>query len=272
MMALLLSSNMNAAGKYAPVGSNTLMKAVDETLASLIQTIPLLERAGQDPKQTAAQFDQVQEKIKDCVDRTSIDGDMSKGIRKSIDLATRQAQWCKEQDEPRYDELAVEFEKRVKLFEKQHEVIARWHKRANVQGFDTSKPIPLMVNCIIADTDEEAIENAKTFIPPFMQQQVDHYEGDKDHFKNLESYKSWSHVFNSMVGKCKPAAMPRWSQFHFVGSPETVCHQLDRYMAAGFGSFLLHIATTGVPRTKRHDWMRRFAKEVAPRYSSNFKG
>ena len=157
-------------------------------------------------------------------------------------------------------------------FEKQHEVIARWHKRANAHGLDTSKPIPLMISCIIADTDEEAIENAKTFIPPFMQQQVDHYEGDKDHFKNLESYKSWSHVFNSMVDKCKPEAMPRWSQFHFVGSPETVCRQLDRYMAAGFGSFLLHIATTGVPRTKRHDWMRRFAKEVAPRYSSKFKG
>ncbi len=157
-------------------------------------------------------------------------------------------------------------------FEKQHEVIARWHKRANARGLDTSKPIPLMVNCIIADTDEEAIENAKIFIPPFMQQQVDHYEGDKDHFKNLESYKSWSHVFNSMVDKCNPAAMPRWSQFQFVGSPETVCRQLERYMAAGFGSFLLHIATTGVPRAKRHDWMRRFAKEVAPRYSSKFKG
>jgi alkanesulfonate monooxygenase SsuD/methylene tetrahydromethanopterin reductase-like flavin-dependent oxidoreductase (luciferase family) len=157
-------------------------------------------------------------------------------------------------------------------FEKQHEVISRWHACAAEKNIDRSKPIPLMVNCIIGDTDEDAVESAKTFIPPFMQQQVNHYEGDKDHFKNMESYKSWSHVFNSMVDKCNPESMPRWSQFQFVGSPETVCSQLEKYVAAGFGNFVLHIATTGVPRAQRHDWMRRFAKEVAPRYSSKFKG
>ena len=148
----------------------------------------------------------------------------------------------------------------------------RRQARAAAHGVDTTKPIPLLVHCIVGDSDEAAVEDAKTFIPPFMQQQVDHYEGDKDHFKNLESYKSWSHVFNSMLRKCNPEAMPRWSQFQLVGSPETVCRQLERYMAAGFGNFLLHIATTGIPRAKRHDWMRRFAKEVAPRYSSKFKG
>ena len=157
-------------------------------------------------------------------------------------------------------------------FEKQHEVIARWQEKAAVHSLNTANPIPLLIPCIIADSDAQAVEDAKTFIPPFMQAQVDHYEGDQDHFKNLESYKSWSHVFNSMVTKCNPEAMPRWSQFQLVGSPDTVCRQLERYRDCGFGNFILHIATTGVPRAKRHDWMRRFAKEVAPRYSSKFKG
>ncbi|MBT5037782.1 MAG: LLM class flavin-dependent oxidoreductase [Rhodospirillaceae bacterium] len=157
-------------------------------------------------------------------------------------------------------------------FDKQHEVIARWHERAAAHDINTATPIPLMVHCIIGDSDEAALEDAKTYIPPFMQQQVDHYEGDKDHFKNLQSYKAWSHVFNSMVTKCNPEFMPRWSQFQLAGSPETVCRQLERYMAAGFGNFFLHIATTGIPRAKRHDWMRRFAREVAPRYSTKFKG
>ncbi|MBR45604.1 MAG: LLM class flavin-dependent oxidoreductase [Rhodospirillaceae bacterium] len=155
-------------------------------------------------------------------------------------------------------------------FEKQHEVIASWHEKAAARTLEQSNPIPLLIPCIVADTDEQAVEHAKTFIPPFMQAQVDHYEGDQDHFKNLETYKSWSHVFNSMLSKCNPESMPRWSQFQLVGSPETVCRQLDRYIDCGFGNFILHIATTGVPRAKRHDWMRRFAKDVAPRYSSKF--
>ncbi len=157
-------------------------------------------------------------------------------------------------------------------FEKQHEVIARWHEGAAARGIGAAMPIPLLIPCIIADSDEQAVEDAKTYIPPFMQAQVDHYEGDQDHFKNLESYKSWSHVFNSMLRKCNPESMPRWSQFQLVGSPDTVCRQLERYRDCGFGNFILHIATTGVPRAKRHDWMRRFAKEVAPRYSSKFSG
>jgi len=157
-------------------------------------------------------------------------------------------------------------------FEKQHEVIARWREKAAARGINAAKPIPLLIPCIVADSDEAAVEDAKTYIPPFMQAQVDHYEGDRDHFKNMESYKSWSHVFNSMLSKCNPESMPRWSQFQLVGSPETVCRQLKRYLDCGFGNFILHIATTGVPRAKRHDWMRRFAKDVAPRYSSKFKG
>ncbi len=157
-------------------------------------------------------------------------------------------------------------------FEKQHEVITRWQEGAAARTLKRDKPIPLLVHCIIADSDEEAVEDAMTFIPPFMQQQVDHYEGDQDHFKNLESYKSWSHVFNSMLHKCNRETMPRWSQFQLVGSPETICRQLERYQNCGFGNFILHIATTGIPRAKRHAWMRRFAKEVAPRYSSKFKG
>ena len=156
-------------------------------------------------------------------------------------------------------------------FEKQNEIITRWHDRAAVHTLQRDQAIPLLIHCIVADSDEEAVEDAMAFIPPFMQQQVDHYEGDQDHFKNLDTYKSWSHVFNSMLSKCNPESIPRWSQFQLVGSPETVCHQLERYMDCGFGNFILHIATTGVPRAKRHDWMRRFANEIAPRYSSKFR-
>jgi len=155
-------------------------------------------------------------------------------------------------------------------FEKQREIIARWYEGAAIHNIKPDKAIPLLIHCIMADTDEAAVEDAKTFIPPFMRQQVDHYEGDQDHFKNLESYKSWSHVFNSMLNKCNPQNMARWSQFQLVGCPDTVCRQLDRYRDCGFSNFILHIATTGVPRSKRHDWMRRFARDIAPRYSSKF--
>lgn len=157
-------------------------------------------------------------------------------------------------------------------FEKQATTLAAWREKAKANGANIDVQIPLMVNAIIADTDEEAIEQAKTYIPPFMQAQVDHYEADKDHYRYLETYKAWSRIFAGMKNRCNPESMPGWAEYQLVGSVETVRNQVARYVEAGFNSFLLHIATTGVPAEKRHEWMTRFAREVAPAFSSAFAG
>ncbi len=155
-------------------------------------------------------------------------------------------------------------------FEYQATTIRNWRDQARSIGLDTSRfRIPIMVNCIVADTDEEAVEEAKQWIPPFMQAQVDHYEGDKDNWQYLKTYKAWSRIFAGMKDRCNPEAMPAWSQFQFVGSADTVIDRVQAYIDAGFDTFLIHTATPGVPNEPRRRWCKRFAEEVMPAFSGN---
>ena len=153
-------------------------------------------------------------------------------------------------------------------FESQAQTITNWRNQAIKNGLPVERfRIPIMVNAIVADTDEEAIEETKQWLPPFMQAQVDHYEGDKDNWQYLETYKAWSKIFAGMKDRCKPEAMPKWSEQQFVGSAETVIGRVQAYIDAGFDTFLVHTATPGVPNEPRRRWCRRFAEEVMPAFS-----
>jgi alkanesulfonate monooxygenase SsuD/methylene tetrahydromethanopterin reductase-like flavin-dependent oxidoreductase (luciferase family) len=155
--------------------------------------------------------------------------------------------------------------------EKQKETIAAWKERAEASGLDTRGfRYPIMINCIVADTDDDAVRQAQAFIPRFQQAQVDHYEGDKDHFTYLKTYKAWQNVFRSMKERADPANIPPWCEWQLVGSPSSVIRKTRAYVEAGFDTFLLHVATPGVPRERRHTWLSRFAREVAPEFSSSF--
>ena len=123
---------------------------------------------------------------------------------------------------------------------------------------------PMMVNCIIADEDEEAYALAKRYIPRFQQAQIDHYEADDGHFETLSTYTAWARIFAKMKERTDPANIPPWADGQFVGSPETVRRRVADYVDAGFNSFLIHTATPGVPRRHRQAWLGRFADEVAP--------
>ena len=54
-------------------------------------------------------------------------------------------------------------------------IIRTWDETARAHGFATEVMKPIMINCIVADTDEEAIRLAQLYIPRFMQAQIDHY-------------------------------------------------------------------------------------------------
>ncbi|MGD9536813.1 MAG: LLM class flavin-dependent oxidoreductase [Alphaproteobacteria bacterium] len=155
--------------------------------------------------------------------------------------------------------------------ERQRETITAWKERARANGLDSSGfRYPIMINCIVADSDDEAVRQAQMFIPRFQQAQVDHYEGDKDHFTYLKTYKAWQNVFRSMKERADPANIPPWCEWQLVGSPATVIRKTRAFVEAGFDTFLLHVATPGVPRERRHAWLSRFAREVAPEFSSAF--
>jgi alkanesulfonate monooxygenase SsuD/methylene tetrahydromethanopterin reductase-like flavin-dependent oxidoreductase (luciferase family) len=89
-------------------------------------------------------------------------------------------------------------------YDAQARTLRSWRDRARQSGVDSDFRFPIMVNAIIADSDEEAVEEAKIHMPPFMQAQVDHYESDKDNWRYLETYKAWSKIFEGLQDRCNP--------------------------------------------------------------------
>lgn len=155
----------------------------------------------------------------------------------------------------------------------QREVLATYMQEAKKNGMETNgMRVPMMVNCIVADTDEEAYDLAKVYIPRFQQAQIDHYEADDGHFEDLKTYKAWAAIFARMKERTNPDNIPPWADGQFVGTAETVKARVQQYVDAGFNSFLIQTSTPGVPRHHRQNWMERFAREVAPAFSSAFPG
>ena len=146
----------------------------------------------------------------------------------------------------------------------QVDILRRWNEATRAVGFPTDVMKPIMVNCVIADTDAEAVALAQEYIPRFMQAQVDHYTPDETDWERLESYRGWKGQFEGMKRYTDPRNIPTWTEYQFVGSPETVQHRVQMYVDAGFNHLFLHTATPGVPTEIRREWTRRFALEVAP--------
>ncbi len=152
-------------------------------------------------------------------------------------------------------------------YDAQARTLRSWRERARRNGFDSDFRFPIMVNAIVADSDEEAVEEAKIHMPPFMRAQVEHYESDKDNWKYLETYKAWSKIFEGLKDRCNPESIPAWSEWQFVGAADTVIRKVQGYIDAGFDTFLIHTATPGVPNEARRRWLTRFSEEVMPAFA-----
>jgi alkanesulfonate monooxygenase SsuD/methylene tetrahydromethanopterin reductase-like flavin-dependent oxidoreductase (luciferase family) len=150
----------------------------------------------------------------------------------------------------------------------QAEIMRTWEETARANGVPTDGMKPIMINCIVADTDEEAIEQAQRYIPRFMQAQIDHYTPEETDWERLPDYRAWKGQFAGMKAKTDPANIPAWSTYQLVGSPDTVAQRVRDYVDVGFNHLFLHTATPGVPHEVRREWTRRFAHEVAPRFET----
>jgi alkanesulfonate monooxygenase SsuD/methylene tetrahydromethanopterin reductase-like flavin-dependent oxidoreductase (luciferase family) len=155
-------------------------------------------------------------------------------------------------------------------FATQVEILETWRERSRPRTLANDGVFPIMINCIVADTDEEAIAEAQEYIPRFMQAQIDHYTPDETDWEHMESYRAWKGQFAGMKRYADPANIPRWTQYQLVGSPDTVAQRVQLYLDAGFNHLFLHTATPGTPKEVRREWTRRFALEVAPRFSREF--
>jgi alkanesulfonate monooxygenase SsuD/methylene tetrahydromethanopterin reductase-like flavin-dependent oxidoreductase (luciferase family) len=147
-------------------------------------------------------------------------------------------------------------------------IIRTWDEAAKAKGLATDVMKPIMINCIVADSDEEAIEQAQLYIPRFMQAQIDHYTPEETDWEQLPDYRAWKGQFAGMKAKTDPENIPAWAAYQLVGSPETVAERVQEYLDIGFNHLFLHVATPGVPCEVRRIWTKRFMEEVAPRFGS----
>jgi alkanesulfonate monooxygenase SsuD/methylene tetrahydromethanopterin reductase-like flavin-dependent oxidoreductase (luciferase family) len=151
-------------------------------------------------------------------------------------------------------------------FETQKRILQTWTATARERGLPTDGMKPIMINCIVADSDDEAVAQAQEYIPLFMQAQIDHYTPDETNWEELPDYRSWKGQFEGMRAKTDPANIPAWAEYQLVGSPETVAERVQQYVGVGFNHLFLHTATPGIPHEVRREWTSRFALEVAPRF------
>jgi alkanesulfonate monooxygenase SsuD/methylene tetrahydromethanopterin reductase-like flavin-dependent oxidoreductase (luciferase family) len=148
--------------------------------------------------------------------------------------------------------------------DKQRATLASWRETASERGMGTDFQFPIMINCIVADTDEEAIELAQLYFTRFMDAQVRHYAVEETDWTSIKGYEQWGAMFARLKALTDPANIPAWADYQLIGSPDTVRARTQELMDMGFNHIILHCATPAVPFGVRRDWSRRFAEEVVP--------
>ncbi len=63
---------------------------------------------------------------------------------------------------------------------------------------------PIIVDCIVAETDDQAVEEACECKPRYMQAQIDHYTPKVTDWENTPGYEAWKQIFAGMQARTKP--------------------------------------------------------------------
>jgi alkanesulfonate monooxygenase SsuD/methylene tetrahydromethanopterin reductase-like flavin-dependent oxidoreductase (luciferase family) len=153
---------------------------------------------------------------------------------------------------------------------RQAETLRAWEAAAAGESLDAAGTFPIMIDCIVEDTDEEAIAAACRYKPRFMQAQIDHYAPHATDWAHTPGYETWQRIFAGMQERTRPEGIVPWCEWQLIGSPETVLRKLRAYLGIGFNHMILHFATPGIPLGVRHRWATRFARDVAPHVSPRF--
>jgi len=147
-------------------------------------------------------------------------------------------------------------------------VMNKWRAARRERNLSDEAIFPILVQCYIGDTDEQAREEAKIYIPRYFQRQVEHYEVHKDHYKDIKGYEQFSRFFANLVSMSNPDNIGQFIDMNAIGSVETVTRRISELSKIGFNHFLMSTATPGVPKDVRHRNMKRFAYEVMPHFQA----
>ncbi|MSP68283.1 MAG: LLM class flavin-dependent oxidoreductase [Alphaproteobacteria bacterium] len=147
----------------------------------------------------------------------------------------------------------------------------RWRTRAATHGRGHKGIWPITVRMFLGDTDEEAFALGRKYFPPYFKVQTDHYEIDMDPWDDIPDYVQFTRLFKEMKKMENPANLQPVFDTQLVGGPERVSARLKRLVDLGYDYVVIAPSITGVPKEVRQDQFVRFARDVAPRFSSVFR-
>ena len=146
-------------------------------------------------------------------------------------------------------------------------ILNQWHARFSAHRNPEGTILPISIKMMLADTDEEAQELGRKYLPNFFRLQADHYEVDANHWAGVSGYEVFAKMLGNMRQLANPANLGPFMATNLVGTPETVSRRLEQLIGLGFSYFLVSAAYPGVPQDVRRGQYRRFATEVAPRFA-----
>jgi alkanesulfonate monooxygenase SsuD/methylene tetrahydromethanopterin reductase-like flavin-dependent oxidoreductase (luciferase family) len=152
------------------------------------------------------------------------------------------------------------------------EMLGGWKSHMQSVGKNSDVDFNVQGQILVADTDEEAYALGRRYFPLFFQKMLEHYEVEKSACVGVEGYEDFERVFATYRRwGTEPGAIDQYLDRNFVGSPETIGRRMQEFIDLGFNSFGFTPHVFGVPKALRRDTMVRFAKEVAPAFSSSFR-
>lgn len=144
------------------------------------------------------------------------------------------------------------------------------------EGAIEKKPRPaaphvISMRAIVAESDEAAQEIARKYLPRAFEVQRRHYLPEADPWEGIPEYAGFARMFENLGKLTDPDNLGPFMQLQLIGGPETVARRIEAIAELGFEYIVVAAAPPGFPQKLRQDTYRRFAREVAPRFSSRFR-
>jgi len=150
------------------------------------------------------------------------------------------------------------------------DAIKAWKDITAAKGGRTDVNIPLWIHCFIADSEDEAKEEAVTYLTAFMRAVITHYETQVNPWKDVPTYEHNVAQMERMQAMADPANLPPFIKNQLIGTPDQVAAQVQRYRDIGITQIAINTAQPDRPKASRHRSLERFARDVAPKFSSTF--
>lgn len=146
-------------------------------------------------------------------------------------------------------------------------ILNRWHAPYIAGGNPDGATLPISIKMILADTNEEAEELGRKYLPYFFDLQANHYEVDADHWAGVSGYEGFSKMLGNMRQLANPENLGPYMTTNLIGTPDKVAARLEQIAALGFNYFMVSASFPGVPQSFRRSQYKRFAEEVMPRFA-----